>query len=145
MGENLKASLEWLKDCAENGYIFETGDSKLLLDYITNLQNENMKYDQCLTELTDNYKDLQKELTNLQEENKKLQRQINIMEKYFELIIDIGCDYDGYNKAKSLKSLIDELVKLASLGRVANDTELMYIDNQEKHYNILNEEIEEDK
>ena len=41
MEEDLKASLEWLKDCAENEYIFETGDSKLLLDYITNLQEEN--------------------------------------------------------------------------------------------------------
>ena len=35
-----------------------------------------MKYDQCLTELTDNYKDLQKELTNLQEENERLKKQI---------------------------------------------------------------------
>lgn len=46
MEEDLKASLEWLKDCAENEYIFETGNSKLLLDYITNLQEENQKLKQ---------------------------------------------------------------------------------------------------
>lgn len=82
-------------------------------------------------------------ITNLQEENNNLQRQIKIMEKYFELIIDMGFDYDGYNKAENLKSLIDELVKLASLGREKNDTEPMYmsLDDEEKHYNILNEEI----
>lgn len=39
--ENLKASLEWLKECAENDYIFETGYSKELYNYIEQLQQEN--------------------------------------------------------------------------------------------------------
>ena len=78
---------------------------------------------------------------------KDLERQIQIMEKYFELIIDIGCDYDGFNTTESLKSLIDELCRYASLGRVANDTEVIYstledeFGNEEK-YNILHEKID---
>ena len=72
MTNEIKEILEFLKD--KRGYYKTLTQDKIkqLLDYITNLQNENMKYDQCLTEITDNYKDLQKELTNLQEENENL-------------------------------------------------------------------------
>ena len=38
MSDELKGVLEWLKTCGNNDYIFETGNSKMLLDYITNLQ-----------------------------------------------------------------------------------------------------------
>ena len=41
MKDELKATLEWLKECGNNDYIFETGNSRMLLDYITNLQQEN--------------------------------------------------------------------------------------------------------
>ena len=64
-----------------------------------------------------------------------------IMEKYLELIADLGYDYDGLDKAESLKALIDELVRLAKLGRVCNTTEPIY-ENGGKKYNILLEEIE---
>ena len=90
MKDEIKEILDRLERIDHKEYIaFEFADSatfdetarcfeerKKLADYITNLQNENMKYDQCLTELTDNYKDLQKELTNLQEENERLKKQI---------------------------------------------------------------------
>ena len=33
----------YLKMCAEHDYIYETGEAKLLLNYITNLQQENAR------------------------------------------------------------------------------------------------------
>ena len=35
-----------------------------------------------------------------------------------ELIVDIGCDYDGYHTAENLKSLIDEIVHYAWQARI---------------------------
>lgn len=80
-------------------------------------------------------------------ENKEMERQIRIMEKYFELICDLGYDYDGCNTVEGLKSLIDELVRLASLGRVANDTEAIYStledeEGNEEVFNILHEKTD---
>lgn len=49
----------------------------------------------------------------LLQELDKLQKQVELKDKYSELIIDIGFDYDGYSKAESLKELIDELVNYA--------------------------------
>lgn len=69
-----------------------------------------------------------------------MNKEIEIMEKYFELIIDLGFDYDGCNTVESLKKLIDELVWLAKLGRACNITEPMYV-NGDKKYNILHEEL----
>lgn len=66
-----------------------------------------------------------------------------IMQKYFQMIIDLGFDYDGLNSVESLKGLIDELVRLASLGIVCNTTEPIYENNGVKH-NILMEEIKND-
>ena len=82
----------------------------------------------------------------LQEKDKEIERLNNIiiiMEKYFELIIDLGYDYDGLSNTKDLQNLIDELVRYASLGRVCNTTEAIYV-NQDKKYNILNEELKGD-
>lgn len=88
MKDEIKELIDLLEYDVKKEFYFEITpeDSKLLLDYITNLQNENMKYDQCLTELTDNYKDLQKELTNLQEENKILKEQQQELERYKNII-----------------------------------------------------------
>ena len=33
----------YLRMCAEHNYIYETGEAKLLLNYITNLQQENAR------------------------------------------------------------------------------------------------------
>ena len=70
----------------------------------------------------------------------KEDRRIEIMERYLELICDLGYDYDGCNEIESLKGLIDELVHLASLGRACNDTETIYVD-KENRFNILGEKI----
>ena len=73
---------------------------------------------------------------------KDLEKQILIMEKYFELIINLSFDYDGFSKEKDLKGLIDEMARLASLGRACNTTEAIYIDNG-KQFTILGERLEE--
>lgn len=75
---------------------------------------------------------------------KILQRQIEIMERYFELISDIGYDYDGCNSVESLKALVDELTHLASLGRACNDKEAIYTDGNNKKLNILLEETKDE-
>lgn len=77
---------------------------------------------------------------NAEQEIERLNNIIKIMEKYFELILDLGYDYDGLNEKESLKNLIDELCRYASLGRAYNTTEIIYV-NGDKKYNILNEEL----
>lgn len=96
---------------------------KMLLEQITNLEEDKR---------------------DLQQENKQLKEQVVIMEKYLELIHDLGYDYDGLNQVDSLKTLIDELIKYASLGRVCNLTEPVYENNDIK-YNILHQELEKGK
>ena len=85
-------------------------------------------------------------IVELKEKDKEIER-LNktniIMEKYLELIYDLGYDYDGLDEKESLKKLIDELVRYASLGRVCNTTEPIYINKDEK-YNILHEKLKED-
>ena len=73
--------------------------------------------------------------------SKELKKQVEIMEKYFELIIDFGFDYDGLNDIHSLKSLIDEIVRFARLGKVANITEPIFSNGQDS-FNVLGEKIE---
>lgn len=82
-------------------------------------------------------------LESKDKEIERLNNIIKIMEKYLELIIDLGYDYDGFNSIESLKTLIDELCKYASLGRACNTTECIYEDNHKK-YNILMEELKEE-
>lgn len=67
-------------------------------------------------------------------------REIMIMDKYFELIYDLCFDYDGYNTVDGLKSLIDEVSRLASLGRAHCDTVPIYW-NKDNDLNILMEPI----
>ena len=83
---------------------------------------------------------LKKNNETKQEKIEKLNKQVEIMEKYLELIYDLGFDYDGCGTIESLKKLIEDLVHCASLGRACNTTEPIYT-NMGKHYNILHEEI----
>ena len=92
-------------------------------------------------------KELEKSLDFVNEERERLQKElerkdniIQIMEKYLELIYDLGYDNDGLSDDESLKNLINELVRYASLGRACNTTETIYV-NGDKKYNILHEEI----
>lgn len=71
----------------------------------------------------------------------KKDRSIEIMERYLELIYDLGYDYDGFNDVESLKGLIDEMCRFASLGRARNVTEPIYVDSKGMKTNILGEII----
>lgn len=73
----------------------------------------------------------------------ELKRQIKIKNEYAKLIIDLGFDYDGYSNAYNLKKLIDELVNYAKDILNNNDKKVIYIDGNNKKYNILHEEIGE--
>ena len=77
-------------------------------------------------------------------DNLEKDKEIEIMKKYFQMIIDLGYDYDGFNSVEDLKGLIDSLCKYASLGKECNTTESIYV-NRDKKYNILNEELKEGK
>ena len=68
-------------------------------------------------------------------------RSIEIMEKYLELIYDLGYDYDGCKTTGDLMNLIDEMCRLASLGMARNVTKPITEDGKGKKYNILGEEI----
>ena len=69
-----------------------------------------------------------------------IERENKIMKKYLQIIYDLGYDYDGCNTVEGLKGLIDELCRLAQLGRDIDDKTTIY-SNEDKHYNILGEEI----
>lgn len=58
-------------------------------------------------------------------ENQELKDRIDKALDKIQLLIDIGFDYDGFNKADSLKGLIDELVSYArdSRGILKGDKE----------------------
>ncbi len=68
---------------------------------------------------------------NLEEEIARRQRKLELegfkrfvyksKNDYFEMIEDIGHDYDGFHNTADLKSLIDELVELARKGRRFDD------------------------
>ncbi len=72
-----------------------------------------------------------------------LERQIKIKDKWCQLIIDIGFDYDGYNTVEGLKSVIDELVVYAYKAIDCDDKTAAYIGADDKKSNILLEEIKE--
>lgn len=72
--------------------------------------------------------------------NDKLERQIKIKNKYFQMIIDYGFDYDGFNNVSDLKQLIDDIVDFSRAGLDCNDKKVVYINSKGK-YNILDEEL----
>lgn len=83
------------------------------------------------------------EKEDLFEENKELDRKIQIKDKYLDLIIAIGYDYDGFNKVESLKGLIDELVRFAKMALNNDDKTPIAIDSNERQLNILDEQIKD--
>lgn len=78
----------------------------------------------------------------LELENQQLIREIQIKDKYLDLIVVIGYDYDGFNEVESLKGLIDELVRFAKMALDNDDKTSIVIDSNDKKMNILGEIIE---
>ena len=72
-----------------------------------------------------------------------LERQIKIKDKWCQLIIDIGFDYDGFNTVESLKGLIDERVDYAHKAIICDDVSVVYVGADDKKSNILLEDIRE--
>ena len=114
-------------------------------------QNWCCDYDEVKNAVFDTINDLEEandtkviKIEKLKEENKQLKRDKNIMQKYLQLIADIGYDYDGYNDVENLKALIDELCKYALCGIKLDDKSIIS-SSCEKYYNILGEEILGDK
>lgn len=71
-----------------------------------------------------------------------LERQIKIKDKYCQLIINLGFDYDGFNTVDSLKDLIDELVSYARKAIECDDKEVVYVNGKGERDNILGEPID---
>lgn len=72
-----------------------------------------------------------------------LERQIKIKDKWCQLIMDLGFDYDGLNTVESLKCLIDELVDYAHKAIICDDVSVVYVGADDKKSNILLENIKE--
>lgn len=81
------------------------------------------------------------ELCKAIEKIKALERQIEIKDRYCDMIWCLGVDYDGYETPEGLKSLIDELIALAKRAVKNDDKYAMYKICDDKYYNILNEEV----
>lgn len=71
-----------------------------------------------------------------------LERQVKIKDKYCQLIIDLGFDYDGFNTVDNLKGLIDELVSYAQRAIECDDKGIVYVNGKGEHDNILGEPID---
>lgn len=80
MNEELQATLEWLKDCGEHDYIFETGNSKMLLDYITNLQHTEDLYNQLLKD----YDELEQAYQELKDSKQWWNNRFNAVQRDYE-------------------------------------------------------------
>lgn len=73
--------------------------------------------------ISNKYQELQKENEQLKEKVKYQKNKIDNKDKWCQLIVDIGFDYDGCNTIESLKGLIDELVRYALNSRDNYDYE----------------------
>lgn len=95
MNNEIKEILEYLKD--KNDYIedfgisykrihIDNGDLKTLLDYITNLQQENETRQQDINNLT-------YQLAKIKQENERLKEYYELMVQFNEKNLDRFCDY----------------------------------------------------
>jgi hypothetical protein len=84
--ERIVIDFAYLTMCAENDYIYETGEAKALLDYITNLQQEN-------EELKRNCNIGNENLSFYRNENKELHNKIDKAIEYIKNKQVIDLDY----------------------------------------------------
>lgn len=115
--------------------------SEEMLEEMTKLDPSNLKEE--TRDLFNTIMRVIDEKEELYEENKELDRKIQIKDKYLDLIIAIGYDYDGFSKAENLKGLIDELVRFAGMALNNDDKTPIAIDSNEKQLNILDEVIKD--
>ena len=88
--EKIVIDFAYLTMCAENDYIYETGEAKALLDYITNLQQQNKE----LHNKIDKYKSLEQSLTFIKNRAKQGMTQENINKCAIQLVNNYLKDSD---------------------------------------------------
>lgn len=123
MTDEQKEAIEYIKGQLENNYID-----------ITNTYPEELEFNIVKEAIT---------LYEQKEEIEKKDRQLEIKNRYLELIYDLGFDYDGWNEVDSLKALIDELVGYAKKAFNNDDKSVVYSTLGEgETFNILYEKVE---
>lgn len=81
--------------------------------------------------------DIEVKIMDLEKENDELQKQVDELKKRLHWIWAIGVDYDGCDRAESLKELIDEMVKLTQIESKDLDEYFTYNTTQGGKMNIL--------
>lgn len=110
---------------------------------ITQMSKEQLE-DMCINLMSLNHEQVHR-ANKLEDKIEQLERQIRIKDKWCQLIIDIGFDYDGCNKVESLKKIIDELVEYSRRAIKNDDKTVAYVGGGDgKKLNILSEEIKEE-
>ena len=84
-----------------------------ILTYINELESENERWKKDCADIANDYQEMGKFYLEETEKNQQLKDRIAELEKRCHFIWALGYDYDGCEKAESLKSLIDELVGIA--------------------------------
>ena len=136
MNDEIKEILDKLKD--DNWYdeLDLTGEmwielrwkeTHLLLDYITNLQQDNTMYAQLKDEYEEEIKDLQQENERLKEENKHIFANVNDD----ELLISNAMNYTEAQDYKSRCEKASEIIKKEKeiMGYAKYDSCLLLIEN----------------
>lgn len=70
-------------------------------------------------------------------------RKIQLKDRYLEMIIDLGYDYDGESSTLGLKGLIDELIEYARRGINNDDKSMVYESAKGEKQNIFFETLGE--
>lgn len=84
------------------------------------------------------------EAVRLYKEIDKLKRQIQIKDKYLELMWFLGADYDGWNTVDGLMSLIDNIMDYVKKAGKNDDKYAVCEGGNGKYFNILCEEVEKE-
>ena len=61
------------------------------------------------------FEKLYKHCAEVEKQNAELQKQVDELKNRLHMIFALGFDYDGCDKAKSLKGLIDELINITQM------------------------------
>lgn len=137
---------------------FDTGAMQEMYFYIKELQQENKQLKEELSDweiifdafsqrpyahryleekrkdnpnlLAPDSEEIYKDYYELKEKCEYLKNSKENKNKWFQLIADIGYDYDGCNTIESLKGLIDELVQYALNGRDNDDFDTLMFEGE---------------
>lgn len=131
MNNEIKEILDLLKGIVNEKYampseqeLLNEKEIKILVDYITNLQEQRNQFASTINELGKSNVNLQTKITNLQEENQRLKKKLDCKERFSkimpedtEFIILSKADYDRQQEdielvAIELRNRIDKAIKV---------------------------------